>query len=169
MSSSSRSRSGRSWSSDASRATAKRNNRADCLTSREAAVKGGDRGPAFVPGKPAESNLIQFVEYAGKLKMPPTGKLPDGEIARLKEWVSRGAVWPETVTTAKNPEGKFSDEQRRWWAFQPVRSVTLPDVKNTTWPRNDIDKFILAELEKRSFAPARAAERACCSAEPRSI
>jgi Protein of unknown function (DUF1553)/Protein of unknown function (DUF1549)/Planctomycete cytochrome C len=129
------------------------------LTSREAALKGGDRGPAFVAGKPAESNLIQFIDYAGKLKMPPTGKLPDAEIARLKEWIARGAIWPESASAAKIPEGKFTEEQRRWWAFQPVRPVALPDVKNIAWPRNDIDRFVLAELEKRKMTPANTAER----------
>src|SRR5262249_303910 len=64
------------------------------LTGRAAVLKGGDSGVALVPGKPAESRLIQAVEYGGELKMPPAGKLPDPEIARLKRWVELGAPWP---------------------------------------------------------------------------
>src|SRR5262245_1930008 len=64
------------------------------LTSREAALKGGDSGPAAVPGKPDESLLIKVVGYRDKPRMPPDGKLSDGEIARLKEWVRLGAPWP---------------------------------------------------------------------------
>jgi cytochrome c553 len=128
------------------------------LTSREAALKGGDRGPAILPGKPGESKLLQVVEYAGKLKMPPTGKLPDAEIARLKQWITQGAVWPDAAKTT-NAEAKVSEEQRRWWAFQPVRSVLPPQAKTNGWSRSPIDLFVLAELEKRGLAPARDAER----------
>src|SRR5262245_54627386 len=47
------------------------------LTGKSAVLKGGDRGPALVPGKPEESLLIQAVGYSGDLKMPPAGKLTD--------------------------------------------------------------------------------------------
>ncbi len=61
------------------------------LDSREAALKGGDTGPALVVGKPDESLLVQAVAQThAELKMPPSGKLPDASIAALRQWVSQG-------------------------------------------------------------------------------
>src|SRR2546423_12162749 len=67
------------------------------LTERSAALKGGDSGPALVPGKPEQSLITRAVGYQGDLKMPPTGKLSDREIAQLKRWVAQGAPWPEAA------------------------------------------------------------------------
>ncbi len=66
------------------------------LDSREAALKGGDTGPALVAGKPDESLLVQAVAQThAELKMPPSGKLPDSDVAALKQWVAqRRAPWP---------------------------------------------------------------------------
>src|SRR5207248_1546078 len=47
------------------------------LDTREAVLKGGDSGPAAVPGKPAESRMIAAVRQTGELKMPPDAKLPE--------------------------------------------------------------------------------------------
>jgi mono/diheme cytochrome c family protein len=61
------------------------------LDSHEALMKGGDSGPAIVPGVPGKSILIDAVMQSGDLKMPPKGvKLTDGDIANLEEWVKRG-------------------------------------------------------------------------------
>ena len=65
------------------------------LDSREAALKGGDSGPALVAGKPDESLLVQAVAQThAELKMPPSGKLPDAAVAALRQWVAQGAPWP---------------------------------------------------------------------------
>ena len=65
------------------------------LDSREAVLKGGDSGPAVVPRRPEESLLIQAVAHRhDELKMPPKGKLPDAEVALLRQWVALGAPWP---------------------------------------------------------------------------
>ena len=64
------------------------------LDSREAMLKGGERGPAIVPGKPDESLLIQAVRQTGELEMPPDGKLSDKQVAILEHWVEIGAPWP---------------------------------------------------------------------------
>jgi hypothetical protein len=131
------------------------------LTARAAVLKGGDSGPALVPGKPEDSLLVKAVEYGGDLRMPPTGKLPASEIARLRRWVQEGAPWPEPPQVAQAPGAAFqvTDEQRRWWAYQPVRVVPPPDVKDRTWARTEMDHFILAELEKHGLAPAAPASR----------
>src|SRR5690349_4231911 len=66
------------------------------LDSREAMLQGGKSGPAIVSGDPDESLLIQAVSHTHpRLKMPPTGKLKDEEIADLRNWIKSGAVWPE--------------------------------------------------------------------------
>src|SRR5262245_338791 len=94
------------------------------LTSRDAVLKGGDRGAAVVPGKPTDSLLIAAVGRAGDLKMPPKEPLSAQEIEKLTRWVARGAVWPHADTSKRNSGGTFevTQKQRQWWAFQPVRS-----------------------------------------------
>jgi hypothetical protein len=127
------------------------------LTSRAALLQGGNTGPAVVPGKPSESLLIKAVNHSGDLKMPEKEKLPSRDIDKLTRWVTRGAVWPDM---GKTPGAyAVTEKQRRWWAFQPVRVVAIPAVENREWPRSDIDRFILAELEKHSLTPAKPAER----------
>jgi mono/diheme cytochrome c family protein len=69
------------------------------LTTREAAIKGGSRGPAIVPGKAAASKLIEAVERKGKLAMPPAKTLSETEIGVLRNWIDRGATWPQSTTT----------------------------------------------------------------------
>src|SRR6476469_8494128 len=65
------------------------------LDSREAALKGGENGPALVPGKPAESLLLKLVRHAeADRKMPPKDKLLDTEISSLERWIADGAPWP---------------------------------------------------------------------------
>src|SRR5438067_9585072 len=60
------------------------------LNSREAALKGGTRGPSLVPGNAASSRLMQAVRRTGELSMPPGPKLPDAEIAALDKWIAAG-------------------------------------------------------------------------------
>lgn len=59
------------------------------LDSRDTILKGGDNGPALVPGKPADSLLVKAIKYDG-LEMPPSGKLPADEVAVLVKWVEMG-------------------------------------------------------------------------------
>ena len=65
------------------------------LDSRQALLKGGERGPAVVPGKTEQSILIAAVRQSGDLKMPPGGRLSDAQIAVLNRWVADGAAWPD--------------------------------------------------------------------------
>jgi hypothetical protein len=116
---------------------------------------GGDSGPAVVPGKVEESLLIQAVTYAKPdYEMPPKGKLPEEEIAILKQWVAMGAPDPRKGgnSTAKN--GIDLEAGRQFWSFRPVRKPDVPKVRDTEWPRNDIDRFILAKLEAAGLTPA---------------
>ena len=60
---------------------------------RESLLKGGQRGPAVVPGNPGQSVMVQLVLHEGDLQMPPGPKLPAKEIKVVMEWIADGAVW----------------------------------------------------------------------------
>src|SRR5689334_15425109 len=122
------------------------------LTTRAGAFQGGDNGPVLVPGDAARSRLIQAVRRDGDLKMPPQDKdkLSSAEIEALTQWVTQGAPWPED-----DPSISRVANSTNHWAFQPVRKVEPPQVKNKAWPRGVIDRFILAKLEEKHLAPSR--------------
>jgi hypothetical protein len=125
--------------------------------------KGGESGPVVVKGEPENSRLINAVNYQGQIKMPPTGKLKDAEIADLVAWIKIGAPWPEAGAVAvavEKPRGyQFTEQQKKFWAFQPVKEYTPPKVKNAAWSQSPLDPFILAELEKKGLSPARPASK----------
>jgi mono/diheme cytochrome c family protein len=117
--------------------------------------EGGDSGPAVEPGKSAVSLLIRAVTGAEGVKaMPPTGaRLAAADIAILRSWIDAGAVGPK----GEKPLAKTVASSH--WSFQPVVRPTPPSVKNSAWVRNDIDRFILARLEKARIAPSPEADR----------
>ncbi len=130
------------------------------VNSRQALLKGGNSGPAIVPGKPGESLLVQAVNHThAKLKMPPSGRLREEEIRDLTEWVQRGAPWPETAAPANAKQLRITEKHREFWSFRPIRKSEPPAVKNVRWARTAIDRFILAKLEEKSLEPARPAEK----------
>jgi hypothetical protein len=124
------------------------------LDSREAALQGGDGGPAVRPGDPDGSPLVQAVRRAGQLKMPPKRALAAAEVEALVEWVRMRAPWPAT-----NAAGTTADVWKRHWAFQPVRDRAPPAVSNATWARTSVDPFVLARLEEVGLAPSPEADR----------
>jgi hypothetical protein len=132
------------------------------LDSKTGLFKGGDTGQAIQPGDSEKSLLIQLVRYVGDIKMPPKGKLPDKAIADLTKWVQMGAPWPdekETPATANAPKPFDLKERSEHWSLQPPKIVTSPQVKQTDWPRNDLDRFILAKLEANNLRPARETDK----------
>ena len=132
------------------------------LTGRELLLKGGDSGPAAVPGKPRESLLVEAVEHRGELKMPPNGKLSAPEIDRLKRWIALGLPWPNTQPATDLPPAVTPldrDESSAWWSFRPLRKSDPPTINDPSWPLSPIDRFILAGLEAKGLKPARPAEK----------
>src|SRR5262249_35822610 len=123
-------------------------------------LKGGDRGPALVPGDPDKSLLIQAVRHTDPdLQMPPNDKkLTDEQIGLLTRWVKMGAPAPDTGKTARAP-GKITDEDRAWWAVQPVREPPGPAVADGGWSRNAIDHFIFQKLQAEGLRPSPEADR----------
>ncbi|MBI1315085.1 DUF1553 domain-containing protein [bacterium] len=122
------------------------------LDSRAGVLKGGETGPAIVPGKPAQSLLISSLEFRD-FEMPPEGKLPDDVIADFKRWVRIGAPDPrdgempvtDRAETKETPRGEL-------WSLQPV---TRPDVPQETggWVRSDVDQFVAAAWKKQGLKP----------------
>ncbi len=132
------------------------------LDSLAGALKGGDNGPALVPGKPEASLLVKAIRYGDPdLQMPPKGKKLSGEqIAALTKWVKQGAPWAgQNAMAAAKPRGRITTEDRQWWAFQPVRDPKVPNPADGGWARNPIDKFIFARLEKEGMKPSAPADR----------
>jgi uncharacterized protein DUF1553/uncharacterized protein DUF1549/cytochrome c len=128
------------------------------LDSRAAALKGGETGPAVVPGKPKESLLVDAINYGELYQMPPKTRLPAEEIASLTKWVEMGAPWPADVApTAAGSQASQLDLAKRkaeHWCWQPIKPVAPPSVKNRAWIRQPLDRFILAKLEEKNVAPA---------------
>ena len=124
------------------------------LDSRDAILKGGENGPAIVPGKPEESLLIEAVRQDPfGLSMPPESKLTDQQIADLVKWIAAGAVFPPEQAQAP------ADVRANHWSFQPIADPAVPSVSDTEWPTNDIDRFILEKLEAAGLQPASTAEK----------
>jgi hypothetical protein len=123
------------------------------LDTKAGLLAGGATGPVIIPGKPAESRLIQALSYKDEnLQMPPTGKLPDAVREDFEQWIAAGAPDPRIATTsaANSPQplrGMPIEEGRKWWAFQPVHES--PGGAN-----NKIDALILLKLKEKNLAPS---------------
>ena len=99
---------------------------------------------AVVPGQSAQSALIKRILSSGADKMPPAYAnkvLTTQQKAILRQWVSAGAVY------------------KPHWAFVAPVQAPLPAVRQASWPRNAIDRFVLARLEKASLCPSPQADR----------
>ncbi len=124
------------------------------LDRRAEAFVGGDSGPAIVPGQPDDSELIARVTADDPtVAMPPRGeRLSPEEVGRLRDWITRGAAWPERLA-----EGAATPEH---WAFRPPTPPDLPAVRNPASVRSPIDRFVQARLDTEGLAPAPEAARA---------
>jgi hypothetical protein len=136
------------------------------LTTAEAFNRGGDSGPVINKENPGESRLLKVIGYDGEIKMPPSGKLKDHEITALTEWVKIGAPWPGAGLAAaaenspKNPNGRsFTEEEKGFWAYQPMKYVAPPQAQSEAWAQSPIDRFILQKLEEKNLKPAPLADK----------
>ena len=104
-----------------------------------------DDGYVIVPGKPASSELVKRITSNDEFTQmpPPSAKKPltKREIALLTAWVKQGAVW------AKH------------WAYVPPQKHAIPHVKDSAWPLNWTDRFILARLEAEGITPSQETDR----------
>jgi mono/diheme cytochrome c family protein len=132
------------------------------LISREALLKGGDSGPAVSLTKPADSRLLQAINWKDGLEMPPKGKLAANEIAVLTLWVESGAPWTPGAAPAvakTTPPVAITAEARNYWAYKQVRRPAIPTLKDGARVDNPIDAFIRAKLEAKGLSPAPPADR----------
>ncbi len=132
------------------------------LDTREGTLKGGDVGPAVVPGHPEKSLLLKALTWEDEdLKMPPKQKLPPELVADVKAWIQRGAPDPRTAKAAVvKKSGMTLEEARSFWSYKPLATAPAPAVKDAAWAASDIDRHVLAGLEAKGLAPAPAADRA---------
>jgi len=130
------------------------------VDSRVALRRGGDHGPALLPFDPDHSPLIEAVRYKNAdLQMPPDGKLSEQEIQDLERWVRLGAPDPRKATRIAKKTIDL-EKGRDFWSLRPVADPAPPAVRNKTWPRNDVDRFLLSRIEAAGLAPAADASKA---------
>ena len=125
------------------------------MRERETLLKGGKSGPAVVPGKADTSRLYRAASHAGELKMPPeAARIPKEELQALRDWINDEGWWrpPEQ-------ESIFTEEQKSFWSFQPIRDPKPPEVKDTEWAKTSLDRFILAKLEEKGLSPSRPTDK----------
>jgi cytochrome c553 len=143
------------------------------LDSREAALKGGETGPALVPGKPEESLMLRLIRHAEKDRdrMPPKEKLAAADVAAIEKWIASGAPWPKDTaplatlqagerigdawSDPRNPIVRiFGGQRLDLWSLKPIANPPPPDVRDAAWPRNALDHFTLAKLDAAGKKPA---------------
>ena len=147
------------------------------LRTREGMLRGGENGPALVPGNAEASLLYMRVTGQAEPQMPmaPLPSLSEHEMLVLKNWIDQGAALggagPERAHTQAAPGDKanasypeyeervITDEMRQWWAFKkPLRSAE-PKVRDSRWAANPVDKFIQASMDANGLTPAPQADR----------
>jgi hypothetical protein len=127
------------------------------LDTRAGTLKGGETGPAIVPGDPGKSLLVKAILHADEdLKMPPKHKLLPSEVEDLIAWVKMGAPDPREEKTAN---AKKEIKGKDFWSFKKPEKHAPPQVKQADWPLTDIDFFVLHALEEKGFSPAPPAEK----------
>ena len=131
------------------------------VDSRSGLRRGGDSGPAIVPGKPGESRLLHALKYTGNevAEMPPSGKLAPEVIANFEKWIAMGAPDPRTDDDPVVQTKIDFAKAREFWSFRRPRRYAMPTVQQSSWPREPLDAFVLHEMESAAVTPADTAAR----------
>jgi len=135
------------------------------LSTRDTLLAGGGRGPAIVPGKGSESLLYRLAARLEEPHMPEEGDpLPADALARLAEWIDRGAPYDRPLITAADrgpwTERSIDPQARERWPFSPLTTVSVPTPDDPDgWCRTPIDRFILARLREAGLPPSPPADR----------
>ncbi|MEO8369630.1 MAG: PSD1 and planctomycete cytochrome C domain-containing protein [Candidatus Solibacter sp.] len=135
------------------------------LRTRAAAVKGGVRGPAMVPGKAADSRLYRLISGLEKPSMPMDGKLTASQISKIGEWIDQGAPWDAAAESSpamasapsRLEEMEISPETRSYWAFQKPVRPNVPAVSASL--TNPIDLFLEKTRREKGLKAAPRADR----------
>jgi hypothetical protein len=125
------------------------------LDAKKIVFKGGQSGPAIVPGKSAKSLLLRRLLEGNKEERMPldSDPLSDKEIAVIRNWIDQGAVWPDGI-------GSDVESLETHWAYVKPTRPELPKVRRQDWVRNPIDAFVLARLDREQLTPSVQADRA---------
>ena len=125
------------------------------LSTAEGLHRGAASGPIVTRDNPEASHLLEVIGYQEKIKMPPSGRLSDQEIADVTTWVKMGTPWPGAgpAQTSNSVKSGSAMQQTYWWSKSP-RKVEPPTARDTSWARNPVDRFILAKLEEKGLKPA---------------
>ncbi len=130
---------------------------------RNGLIVGGNTGAAIVPGDPGKSLLLKRVSLKDeKRRMPLEGKqLTDEQIADLTTWIKDGAAWPAVRVPASlgKPKPEYEKLKKEHWAWQPLANPKTPTIKDISWAKDDIDRFILAKLEEKGLKPVGDADK----------
>ncbi|WP_437187732.1 DUF1549 domain-containing protein [Planctomicrobium sp. SH668] len=130
------------------------------LDSRGHMLLGGDSGASIVPDHAEESLIVEAIRFES-FEMPPSGKLTQDKIDVIVAWINDGAYWPGDdgkVAVRKNRE-QFSEDDRKWWAIQPLAAPQIPTDADESWCRNEIDSFISQKQQQNNLTPAPEADR----------
>ena len=127
------------------------------LDTRESIRAGGDSGHAVVPGDIDSSLIMEAIRYES-FEMPPKEQLPESVIEDFAKWIEMGAPDPRKGPSLIKRVIDF-EVAKKHWSFQPIRSPNPPVVENNSWPRSEIDQFVMARLEARKLRPVADAER----------
>lgn len=126
------------------------------LDSKTGWEKGGDSGPALVPGNPGASLLMKAVLYGDKdLQMPPKEKLDEGKVEVFREWIAMGAPDPRKGEALGKRPGVAKVEDL--WSLQPLVEAKSPEVGDPDWSGNAVDRFVYYRLAKEGLVPAKPA------------
>ncbi len=123
------------------------------VDSRPTMRRGGDTGPAVIPGDVEHSLLIQAVRYDDAMEMPPDEKLSDAEIADLESWVKMGAPDPRSDATRFVRKKIDVNKARQFWSLRPIADPIPPEPKDASWGYNEIDRFVAVGLEQHGLHP----------------
>ncbi len=126
------------------------------LDNRAAILKGGDTGPAAIPGNPEKSLIMQAVRYSDEdLQMPPKHRLAPEQVADLEHWIRMGLPDPrDGAASAPAPQTAINfEEARKFWSLQPVKDPAVPEIRDGAWARNPVDRFLLAKLQEKKLHP----------------
>ena len=127
------------------------------LRLRRLMIKGGDDGPAVVPGKPDKSALFKMV-HSGE--MPKRGqKLTPDQVTLIKQWIAGGAKTAHPEPSDLEKTGGITDEERAFWSFQPIRNPAVPKAKPADRARTPIDAFLVNEMAKQKLGFGPEAEK----------
>lgn len=119
---------------------------------RRLVAQGGDSGEAFVAGKPEESLLLQRL-LAGEMPPEEASIRPTtDEIATIQQWIAGGAIASRPEPEDLDPDNYITEEERAFWAFQPVDRKQPPSVEAVKRVRTPIDQFVIAKLAASSLS-----------------